>query len=110
MLSRLLNKTVIIKRYDNTSNDSGDMSNAKINVATGIKIRITTNKKVSNDTLGDSGFYSASTHLGFCYMNDLIKKDMFVVDGTKEYKIDYVDVNPGGSLSSHYQLYMTEVS
>jgi len=105
----LLNKTVAIKKYQQTNNVSGDLSNTETDVEIGVLMRITTNKSTS-DNRGDTfGRFIASTHLGFCLIGVNAKKGYIVVDGTNKYKIDYVDPIPGGKLNSHKQIYMTLV-
>lgn len=105
----LLNKTVSIVRYSQTSNTSGDLSNTEQSVETNVLMRITTNKS-TNDNRGDTfGRFIASTHLGFCLVGVNVQKGYIVVDGTVKYKVDFVDQIPGGKLDSHQQIYMTLV-
>lgn len=105
----LLNKTVTIQAYSQTSNVSGDLSNTLTNVETNVLMRITTNKALT-DNKGDTfGRFIASSHLGFCLTGVNVHKNNIVLDGAIKYKVDYVDPIPGGKLDSHQQIYMTLV-
>lgn len=105
----LLNKTVKIQSYSNSSNSSGDVSNTLVDVETNVLMRITTNKSIG-DNHGDTfGRWIASSHLGFCLIGVNVNKGNIVLDGTLKYKVDYVDKIPGGKLDSHQQIYMTLV-
>ena len=105
----LLNKTVHIQEYRQVTNSSGDVSNTLVTIDADVKIRITTNKKVTDYSGNSFGIFEASTHLGFCLIDTIVVKGNVVLDGSIKYNVDYVDKIPGGKLDSHYQIYMTLV-
>lgn len=129
MLDRLLNRTCNIFRYVQTSNDSGDLSNTLTQIATAIKMRITVNKKMANDPIGDAGLNIPSSHLIFCkpiiititipapatQIVYLLPGDVIVDTSTPptqndvKYTVNYFDAMPGGEPNSHWQIYATMV-
>jgi len=113
MLDRLLNRLANIKRYSNIKNTSGDVSNNLVNIATSVKVRITTNKRSSFDYGNQTGVMNSSSHLIFCkpIIGITIEVGDVVEDtvSLKKYKIDYIDDLPGGVDNSHWQIYATIV-
>ncbi len=115
VLARLLNKQVTIQRRTETFDSTGDLSGGKPNVATLVPMRITRNRiSQAQEELGISGNIIGSTHKAFCNSGvDVIVGD-FVIDGSDEYKIKYVDENPGGTISGeklhHMEIFMSMVN
>ena len=108
VLARLLNKRVTIQRRTETFDLTGDLSGGKPNVATLVPMRITRNVvSAAASELGISGNIIGSTHMAFCNSVDVVMGD-FVIDGSDEYKVRYVDENPGGTISGD-KLYHTRI-
>jgi len=103
ILARLLNKTVTVKRYASVKNASGDLSKTKSTISSTVKMRITRNTLLGSNQ--EYGVISKSTHEGFCNNGIDIEVGDFVVDGSDEYHVTYVDKSPGGT-TNHYQVYM----
>ena len=123
MLDRLLNRTCDVYRYSNTKNESGDVSNTLSKIASSVKMRITTNKKTSDDGGVEAGRMMSSTHLIFCkkilttpttiiYLKpgDIIQ-DITTppTQNIVKYTVDFFDALPGGEPDSHWQIYATMV-
>jgi len=104
----LLNKLVNIYKFQNTISSTGDVSNAKVAVQYNVKCRITNNRVIDRgNILGVSGIISSSSHVMFCNVGTLIEVGYLVLDGTREFRIDFVIKEPGGALNSHYEVYLS---
>ena len=115
LLARLLNKVVTIQRTTQTFDSTGDLSGARTNIALLVPMRITRNKvSAQAEEINVSGDIIGSSHRAFCDSGvDVVVGD-FVIDGSGEYKVRYVDGNPGGTISGeqlhHMEVFMSLVN
>jgi hypothetical protein len=108
--SRLLNKTVTITKMVQTQNNTGDVSNTRTVVATGVKVRINLNRTEKSEYgNNDTGKFATSTHKAFSNTGIDINIGYFIEDGGKTYSVDAIDFEPGGEMSHHYEIGMTLV-
>lgn len=103
ILSRLLNKTVDVKRPDKIYNAVGDTAGVLTTVESSIKCRITRNKFIGQDTINEAGRISAATHRIFMDTGLDIKTGDYVVDGNDKYWVDSVNIIPGGEIDHHIE-------
>jgi hypothetical protein len=106
--NRLLNKSVTITKFIQTVNNTGDVSNTRTVVSTGVKMRINLNK-TNNSEYGnnESGKFATSTHKAFSNIGIDINIGYFIEDGNKTYSVDAIDFEPGGEISHHYEIGIT---
>ena len=106
----LLNLSVIIKRKDVTQvSESGEVKDAYETVATGVKMRITSNEQFDN-SIKEMGWRSLASHIGFMNTgidveeNDIITRE----DNNEQHVVKGVDKEPGGVVNSHYEVGLTK--
>lgn len=108
--SRLLNKTVTIERRSTTLDDSGDTTGARTEIEAALKMRIVKNELFGEGVGEESGPIAASSHKGITNGDHGGQTGDFVVDGTDEYVIKWIDKSPGGTITGdkiyHWEVFM----
>jgi hypothetical protein len=111
---KLLNKRVTIARPSVAIGDTGSTVGASTNLYTNVPIRIT--KAKGDNDIKEQGAAAQSSYLGFCRCTIIvgeaevaltIKTGYLIIDGTKKYKVDFVDDEPGGVFDHHKEIYMS---
>lgn len=109
MLTRLLNKTLTVKRISSSISDSGEEVNNVQIISSNVSGRITRNKGTVSEIVQEYGLSIASTHKIFTnYGIDVLEGD-YIYDGNTPYVVSYVDKIPGGVVDSHFEIYANEI-
>jgi len=108
-IEKYLNTLVDVVTYNtNTRTSTGAKIKIESVVQSDIYVRITQNK--GNQFVAGSGIYATSTHLIFSLSSATVENGYYIrTKSNVYYKIDFVEKNPGGVTTNHYQMYCSRV-
>lgn len=107
---RLLVSVASVQRASQTATSTGDMSQTLTTVLSNVLIRVTLNDRmITYGRTGEQGENVVVSHIGFVLPTSIIVKGDFVTVGLEQFKVLYVEDNPGGITGHHKELYLERV-
>lgn len=108
--SRLLNKTVVVERRSIDLDSSGDTTGPRTEIESALSMRIVNNVLFGQGVGNEAGPISASSHLGMTDGDHGGEVGDFIIDGSNEYVIKYINNSPGGTITGdviyHWEIFM----